>query len=152
MKNRLFLEETEYNKFFDFVENVIDGTNNKQLTRFLKWCFNKGFFDNITDEDLNFCYEANELSLPLLKNHHITIGIEVFKGFEYALIGIDPSYCFNKTKQCSIVAKLPLTSKRDEKAFYKLLDSLLDNKNQQTKKWKNYAGSSWYGVYASFNY
>lgn len=151
MKNRLLSDELECNKFFTYISDEFDTTKDKQLAQFLQWCLNNGFFENITDDDIDFFYEYG--SLPLLKNHHITIGIEYWKGYgDYALVGIDPSKCFNKTKQCSIVAKLPLTSKREEKQFYKLLDIILDYKNPFTKEWFKSASSSWFGEYRNFNY
>lgn len=147
MKNRLFLDENEYNKFFTFVEKN-DNTNNKQLTSFLKWCFDNGFFLNITDEDIDFCYEYDELYLPLLKHNHITIGIDTY--YNYARIGIDPSKCFNKTSQCSIIAQLPLC-KRDNNHFYKILNTIMDKKNPQSREWFKNANTYWYGDYIKFN-
>lgn len=152
MRNKLFLSKEEYTKFFNFVENTVDNTKDKQLTKFLRWCFNKGFFDNITNEDIDDCYEYGELSLPLLKNHHITIGVECWKGYDFALIGLDPSDCFNKTKHCSIVAKLPILSKREETRFYKVLETVLDKKSPLAKEWRRGASTCWNGEYGRFNY
>ena len=139
MKNRLMknneINEEEYNRFFKFVDNL-DNIKDKQLTKFLKWCFDNGFFENISDDDL--------------KNNGITIGIDFYGKSETALIGIDPSKCFNKIKTSSILINLPL-SKREEKQMYKYLDKLLDKKNELSIDWRRYAKEYWYGEYRNFN-
>lgn len=137
-------EENEYDRFFKSVEEK-DKTEGKQVTAFLKWCYDNKFMDNISDEELNFFYEENDIFLPLLSNKDMTIGIEHY-GDKYR-IGIDPRKQFNKTGQCSILYEFPIKSKREEKQLYKTLDMLLENKSEEAKYWYKEAGSLWYGEY-----
>ena len=66
MKNRLMknneINEEEYNRFFKFVDNL-DNIKDKQLTKFLKWCFDNGFFENISDDDIDDFYEYESIRL-----------------------------------------------------------------------------------------
>lgn len=145
MRNKLFSEDkTEYKRFFNTVEKH-DNTPRKQYTKFLKWCFDNGFFNNISDENIDnyYIYEY----LPLLKNNGIYIGTYILK--DKATVGIDPSKCFNKISQCSIIINFPV-SKREEQRIYKLLEILINDKNKQTKAWKKEAKEYWYGSYATF--
>jgi len=142
MKRSEFLEK-EYNKFFSHVEEL-DNTKDRQILRFLEWCFEKGFLDNIEEKDLEYFYEENErLDLPFLTNHKITIGIEEWPSGTVR-VGIDPTACFNKTKDSSIYVKFPMT-KRYEKTFYKTLEAILDKKSNISKNFFKVAGSSWCG-------
>lgn len=141
MKNRLFLDKTEYTRFFNTII-LRDNTRNKQYTKLIKWCFDNGFFHNLTDEDIDNYYIWD--CLPVLKNNGMCIGSYELK--DGILVGIDPSKCFDKTSRSSILVKLPLT-KRDETRFYNLLNTLLDSKQKQTKAWKREAPALWYGEY-----
>ena len=83
MKHIDFMEK-EYIRFFEHVDRF-DFTKNKQITKFLKWCCNNRFFDNMSNDDFLYFYENTEqLCLPLLKHNDITIGIDY-------LCGIDPN-------------------------------------------------------------
>ncbi len=151
MKNRLIknneINEEEYIRFFKFINNL-DNIKDKQLTKFLKWCFDNGFFENISDDDIDDFYEYEYMRL--LKNNGITIGIDFYGKSETALIGIDPSNCFDKIRTSSILINLPL-SKREEKQMYKYLDKLLDKKSDLSIDWRRYAKEYWYGKYRNFN-
>ena len=135
-------------KFLDFINNETINTN-KQFADFLHWCINHEMFANITDDDLDWCYEEKDIDLPLLKNHGITIGANILNDGT-VVIGIDPSSCFNKTSSSSIVTVLPLNSKRELSRFYSLLGQLFDKKTAVSKKWFKEASTSWYGEFASF--
>ncbi len=155
MKNRLFLNETEYNRFFKTVEMMdkkyIQQKNGElQLVKFFKWCFDNGFLDNLTDENIDQFYIYK--SLPLLKNNGICVGMDMGEWLKYGgiKIGIDPTNCFDKTRTCSIIANLPM-SKREEDRFYRLLNRLTDKKDKQSIEWRREASADWYGSYASFN-
>ena len=143
MKHQDFLD-TEYTKFFNSVEEK-DITPKKQITTFLKWCFDKGLLDDISDKELECFYNKNYISLPLLSNKSITVGIEPYNNYYY--VGIDPKKCFNKTNQCSILFMLPITSKREEEQLYNTLEMLLENKSKEAKYWYKEAGHLLCGDY-----
>ncbi len=144
MKKVEFLEK-EYQKFFEHVE-MVDPTEKKQVVTFLKWCFEHDFLNNLSEMDLEYFYEDDQnLDLPILRNHHVVIGLESYAGVIH--VGIDPDKAFNKTKQCSIIMEFPITSKREEQQFYKTLDILLDTKTPQSKYWFANAGHMWYGEF-----
>ena len=118
----------------------------KQLVRFFKWCYDNEFFKNITDDDISDYYIYN--CLPCLKNNGICIG-----GYPWAdgfLIGIDPSKCYEKPNRCSILIQFPITSKRIENRLYRLLDTIVDDKQRQARDWKKAAKELWNGDYAKF--
>lgn len=152
MKHNEFLEK-EYDKFFTHIEKN-DFTEKKQITTFIKWLFDKGFLDNMSDKDFEWFYEETDrIYLPLLTNHKITIGIDYWdldRQRKYCRVGIDPSNCFNKISSCSIIERFPINSKREEKQFYKLLETLLDKKSNISKDWFRVASSSWYGSYHNY--
>lgn len=149
MKNRLYQNEEEYTKFFNFIRGF-DSSTDFQLVEFFEWCFMNGFFLNVPDEDIQYCYDENVLCLPLLKNNGITIGMNIYSDSS-VYVGIDPSRCFDKTSMCSILAKFPFSSKREKDRFYKLISSLLDKNSPLTKDWVKCAPTSWCGSFASFN-
>ena len=156
MKHIDFMEK-EYIRFFEHVDRF-DFTKNKQITKFLKWCCNNRFFDNMSNDDFLYFYENTEqLCLPLLKHNDITIGIDYLCGIDpntskdikFCRIGIDPSYCFDKISKCSIVITFPITSKRKENAIYKCLNSIINRDNHISREWFKIASSCWYGTYAN---
>ena len=55
MKNRLYFDTEEYDRFFNTV-GLRDNTPDKQLVRFFKWCYDNEFFKNITDDDISDYY------------------------------------------------------------------------------------------------
>lgn len=136
-------------KFLDFVSKDTTINNNQQFIDFLKWCIDHDMMANVTDEDLNYCYENDSLTLPLFTNHGITISANVEVNGDVQ-IGIDPSSCFNKNSSSSIIALLPLKSKREITRFYKLLDKVFDKKSSVSKDWFKEAPTCWYGSFASF--
>ena len=145
MKRIEFIND-HYERFFNQIERN-DFTESKQITAFVKWCFEHGFLDNLTRDDLEQFYEyPDKIYLPFFKNHRITIVVDYWDN--YCRLYIDPTSCFDKPSKCSIVMKLPMT-KRDEKAFYKLLDSILDTKSHISKEWFKNAAESFYGSYMS---
>lgn len=153
MRNRILADEAEKNRFFKFTERIdkkLPGTGNSlQVTTFLRWCCSNGFFNNLSDTDIDDCY-AYEI-LPLMKNNGICIGVSLaFISSGEVLVGIDPRECFEKTDACSVIAKFPM-SRREETRFYKFIERLIDGNNEQARKWKHEAGTSWFGSYASFN-
>lgn len=145
MKNRLYFDTEEYNRFFNTV-GLRDNTPDKQLVRFYKWCYDNEFFENITDDDISDYYIYN--CLPCLKNNGICIG-----GYPWVdgfLIGIDPSKCYEKPNRSSIIIEFPITSKREENKLYRLLDTIVDDKQRQARDWKKAAKELWNGDYAKF--
>ena len=149
MKCKIFTDETENKRFFTFVHRL-DKTPNKQIEEFLRWCYEHGFMDYLSDADIDFCYEHDCIALPLFKKNHICIGMNISDDGTSAKVGIDPTRCFDKTSKCSIIAALPINSKRENKQFYKALDNLLDSNNYFTKEWFRNASTCWCGDYASF--
>lgn len=141
--------ERRYDEFFATAEEK-DFTKDKQLTALMKWCFDNGFLDNLTEDEINDFLDKDNaclFDLPLLKQHGITIGVDVFD--TYARVGIDPTEVFDKISKCSIVVRMPFTSKREQARFYKLLGTLLDRKSSVSKDWHKLAGGMWYGAYFS---
>ena len=139
--------EKHHDKIFGFVHDH-DRTGG-QLANFLEWCYDNGFFNNLTQEDIDdICTEENGIWLPMLKNNGIGIG-----GYEYVgrfLIGIDPIDCYDKPNQCSVIAVFPIKSKRELNRFYKFMENILDNQSPQYKDWIRNASTSWYGSYKRF--
>lgn len=148
MRNKLY-DEIENKRFFDFVSKK-DKTPKKEITKFLKWCFDNNMMEYISDSDIDFCYQNDCISLPLLKRNHICIGMNIPYVGNSAIIGIDPSKCFDKVSKCSIIAKFPITSKREEEHFYKLLASLFDKTSKSTRTWFKAASICFCGNYALF--
>ena len=66
------------------------------------------------------------------------------------LIGIDPSKCYEKPNRCSILIQFPIKSKREENKLYRLLDTIIDDKQRQARDWKKEAKELWNGDYARF--
>lgn len=148
MKKSEFIEQY-YGRFFTHIDEL-DFTKDKQISGFLMWCFDNGFLDNISEEDIEyFCEENDTIYLPLLRNHKITIGTDhiITSNYESFYVGIDHSDCFNKVRQCSIVIRFPITSKREEKVLYKTLNAILDKKSVISKYWFNHSSTMWYGSY-----
>ena len=133
-------------KFLTFIDNCV---GESQITDFFSWCIDHGMMANITDEDLEWCYENNSLSLPLLNSHKITIGID-FWADNKIRIGVDPSYCYNKVASSSIIAILPLKSRRNIVGFYRLLEQLLNKNTDISRRWFKDASTCWYGSFATF--
>ena len=148
MRNKLY-DEIENKRFFDFISKK-DKTLKKEITKFLKWCFDNNMMEYISDSNIDFCYQYDCISLPLLKRNHICIGINIPDTGDSAIIGIDPSECFDKVSKCSIIAKLPITSKREEEHFYKFLTNLFDKTNKSTRNWFKEASACFCGSYALF--
>lgn len=134
-------------KGFIVLEKFLDFIDNEQLAEFFKWCIEYNMMANITNEDLEDYYEYQ--CLPLLTNNGITIGIDIWENGTIQ-IGIDPTFCFDKTSKCSIIAMLPL-SKRETNRFYKLLGQVIDKKSNISKKWFKEAPACWFGSFASFS-
>ena len=147
MRRKDFINN-EYNKFFAKVEKC-DYTETKQITAFVKWCFDNHFLDGITREDLFYFYEDNELYLPLMKNGDIMIGLVYYvkDNRPNCFIGIDPVGCYDCVSDCSIVMYFPITSKREEGRFYNTINALLDKKSVTAKEWFNREKSTWIGAY-----
>lgn len=147
--NTIYNNEILYSHFMILAEkDDIKSKSNGQLLNFYNWLYENDFLRNLTQFDYDFwLIDYDGLCLPLLKNHKITIGIDVWE--DYCRIGIDPSDCFNKISQCSILVRFPL-SKKEEKRFYNTLEKLLDKKSSYSKDWFNQASTSWHGSYLTF--
>ena len=138
MKRKDFIKK-EYDKFFAKVEEL-DYTETKQITTFVKWCFDNHFLDGLTREDLYYFYRDNELYLPIMKNQDIMIGLVYYINDKRPVcyIGIDPADYYGCVQDCSIVMYFPITSKRVEVQFYNTINALLDKKSATSKEWFNY--------------
>lgn len=148
MKKSEFIEQY-HDRFFTHIDKL-DFTKDKQISRFLMWCFDNGFLNNISKEDIEYFYEENDMIyLPLLRNHKITIGTDhiITSNYESFYVGIDPSDCFDKVRRCSIVISFPITSKREENVFYRTLDTILDKKSVVSRYWFKHSSTMWYGSY-----
>lgn len=148
--NTVYNTESLANRLFELAARDDDKSKaDGQLLQFIQWLYDNDFLRNLTQFDYECLMDDDfdYLSLPILRNHKIAIGIDIWDDF--CRIGIDPSECFNKTSQCSIVARFPL-SKREEKRFYNTLEKLLDKKTDYSKDWFRQASQSWYGSFAKF--
>ena len=147
MKRKDFLKN-EYDRFFARVEEL-DFTGTKQITAFVKWCFDNHFLDGITEEDLYYLYNDNNLFLPTMIHENIMINLVYYKIGEkpHCYIGIDPADCFNCVQDRSIVMVFPITSKRVEAHFYKIINTLLDKKSKLSKEWFSRTNKTWSGPY-----
>lgn len=126
------------------------GSVDTKLIDFVDLLDQHGFFLNLEESDIDWCLEHNprSLSLPVLCSNRITIGMDgIYDG--QIRIGIDPSYCFNKTGDCSVLAYFPM-KKREYKRFIKLFNKLLNMKHNNTNYWFRVARESWCGSYAVF--
>ena len=146
--NTIYNTEELNNKFFELVENADNRTkSNGQLVKFFEWLYSNDFLRNLTKDDYEYMIEENELSLPILRNHKMAIGIDIWDN--YSRIGFDPSDCFDKISKCSIVTRFPL-SKREEERFYSLLNKIMDKKSSTSKTWFKAASRCWYGDFCNF--
>lgn len=146
--NTVYNNDELYTKMITLVIEEDDKAKAKgQLLKFYKWLYNHDFLRNLTKFDYDFINEENYLSLSIIRNHKIGIGIDVWDN--YCRIGIDPSECFDKISRCSIVARFPL-SRREERRFYNTLDKILDKRSEYSKDWFRQASTSWYGSFAKF--
>lgn len=120
------------------------GTVDIKLINFLEQLESYGFFLNLNDNDIYYS------DVSILTAKKISIGIDKIYN-KKTRIGIDPSFCFNKTGDCSIIAYFPM-SKREYMRFVKLFHKLLSNthKTNFVKVWFKEALSSWCGNYATF--
>lgn len=141
----------EYDGFFAEVEKR-DFTETKQITRFVKWCFDNHFLDGITRLDLNRFYEDDYICLPRM----IHKGMEVYfvhyscEGKPVCKFGIDPvNCCYGDYSDCSIAIQFPFSSKREELSFYELMNAILDTKTTTSKEWFNRKNKAWTGNYMS---
>jgi hypothetical protein len=117
--------EKEYNRFFENIQ-YHDYTNNKQIVTFMNWCFDNNLLDNLTEKDLyNFYGESDFLNLPLLKNHSITVVIEMW--LNSCKIGVSPTEDFTDMKNCSVLIFLPCTEE-EEQEFYKTINQMIKEK------------------------
>ena len=135
------------------------GSVDTKLIDFVDLLDQHGFFLNLEEADIDWCMEEVDanlclehdpilLSLPVLCSNRITIGMDgIYDG--QIRIGIDPSYCFNKTGDCSVLAYFPM-KKREYKRFIKLFNKLLNMKHNNANHWFRVAKESWCGSYALF--
>lgn len=143
MKRELF-DKKYKDKFFTKIRRE-DFTMDNHIYNFIKWCYIHDFLDNLPEKDIKWFLENPGINLPLFENYHITIGIEVWDGRD-AYIGIDPSSCFNKLSQCSILVRLPFTSYRAEDEFYSLLEKIFNN-DPHIRNWYRDADTMFCGEY-----
>lgn len=131
---KIYTDEAFKNKYMATVAEAdhYDG----QLTTFVNWLYDNGFYRDYPDEEVE---EGFEWGITL-RTQKITIGISAYNK---CVIGIDPTYCFDKLWKSSILVELPL-SKRKEKVFYDILNRLMNDK-QFFNKWAYEAQTSWYG-------
>ena len=130
------------------------GLVDEKLVDFISLLDQHGFFLNLQTYDIEYFLEdykeRGSISLPTLKTKGICIGTDgIYSG--KTRFGIDPSFCFNKTGDCSIIAHFPM-SKREYKRFIVFFEKLLSesgNKNLK-KEWFNSASTCWYGAFTTF--
>lgn len=136
---KIYADEEFKNKY---MATVVEADHyNGQLTTFVNWLYDNGFYRNYPDEDVE---EGFEWGITL-RTQKITIGITAF---DKCIIGIDPTYCWDKLGKSSILVELPL-SKRKEKAFYDTLNRLVNDKHF-FNKWAYEACRCWCGKYLHF--
>ena len=143
MKRKLL--EGEYSGIMKHVARC-DFTKDGQIKTFIEWCKDKGFLDNLDYSDLIDFYKSNDhIDLPILRYNGIGIGIRSTK--DVFVVGIDPLRDFTSVSKASIIMNFPITSKREAKKFYNMLEDLLDKNTQRSKDWRREAGSMWCGAY-----
>lgn len=143
-------KEQKLNTMIDLMKESY-GSVDKKLVDFIDKLESYRFFLNLEEFDLDYAIEnPNHMSLPILISRKISIGIDNIYA-DQVRIGIDPSYCFNKIGDCSIIAHFPM-SKREYKRFIVLFEKLLSesgNKNLK-KEWLNSANTCWCGAFTTF--
>lgn len=137
---KIYTDEEFKNKYMETVAEAdhYDG----QLTTFVNWLYDNGFYNNTLDEEIEIGFCANHYT----QNGKITIGIDPRE--TKCVIGVDPLFCFDKISKCSTIIELPL-SKRSEKAMYTFLNALLNNKAVY-RRWQKDARTSWCGSLLHF--
>ena len=117
--------EKEYNRFFENIQ-YHDYTSNKQIVTFMNWCFDNELLDNLTEKDLyDFYGESDFLNLPLLKNHGITVAIEMW--LNSCKISVSSTEDFTDMKNCPVSIFLPCTEE-EEQEFYKTINQMIKEK------------------------
>lgn len=148
---KLKKRENRKKKLILLIQNIKEsyGKVDSKLSDFIDTIESYGFFCDLNEEDIDWCLEYPEdRYLPILKNKTIAIGIDnVYTG--QAIIGIDPRYCFDKIKHCSILACFPM-SKREYRRFMNMFRKLMDYKHVSTKEWFRVADRNWSGEYGYF--
>lgn len=136
---KIYSDEDVKKKYMATVEEAdhYDG----QLTTFVNWLYDNGFYRNYPDEEVEEGFEWG----TTLRTQKITVGITTF---DKCIIGIDPTYCWDKLGKSSILVELPL-SKRKEKALYDTLNRLVNDKHF-FNKWAYEACRCWCGKYLHF--
>lgn len=137
---KIYTDEEFKNKYMATVAEA--DHYNGQLTTFVNWLYDNGFYNNTDDNNIADGFSSTRF----VQNGKISIGIDNRE--DKCVIGLDPSFCYDKLSKCSIIVELPL-SKRKEEAFYNLLNLLMNNKHAY-REWSKVAPTSWCGNYFHF--
>lgn len=137
---KIYTDEEFKNKYMATVAEA--DHYNGQLTTFVKWLYDDGFYNNTDDNNIADGFS----STCFVQNGKMSIGIDPRE--DKCVIGLDPSFCYDKLSKCSIIVELPL-SKRKEEAFYNFLNLLMNNKHAY-REWSKIAPTSWCGSYLHF--
>lgn len=137
---KIYRDEDVKKKYMATVEEAdhYDG----QLITFVNWLYDNGFYKDVDDNNIADGFSSTRF----VQNGKISIGIDTRE--DKCVIGLDPSFCYDKFSKCSIIVELPL-SKRKEEAFYNLINLLMVNKHAY-REWSKNAPTSWCGNYLHF--
>lgn len=141
-------KQSKINKVISIFKKQV---NDEKFGCFLDYLNEQGFFKNISEEDIdwNLATQSKRYgpSLPILKCNKTALGIDIKEG--KALIGIDPSVCFDSMRRASIYVQFPM-KKREYERFIQFFSKLLDTKSSLRKDWMKEAAGCFYGSYAQF--
>lgn len=118
-----------------------------------------GYFQSVSEEDLDDFLE--DIAISKSKNGFLKMtanGITVcFDYWDWISNGhetksrmricIDPSYCFNKASQCSIVIEVDGTKRTEKK--YESIFRKINEKGKFRQKWMYDASRCWYGDFCN---
>lgn len=144
-------------KIFEFEEKKtalinkireLDNTKDKQFSEFFKELIILGFFSEEEIDDTSFEQHDNDIwcSLPMGEAYDITVGFYMNPGSSTYWVGIDPTYCFDKTSKCSIIVCFGELTDEELNNFYSLFRKLIGDLKER-EEWFAAADTSFCGEY-----
>ena len=123
---------------------VMELFENEQICEFITYLLSTGWesYNNSIIEDIREykcfweSFYRDEVEIGLVQCSNKTLEV-----------GIDPTFCYDKMRRSSILAKLPM-SKRDYKRFIQKLESV--TQGNERYKWFKEAPGCFYGEYATY--
>jgi hypothetical protein len=112
--------------------------SNKSMNEFIEYLRKKKFriYTQISDDEITHSMHHNKVIIEAVSNNN---------GKTYQ-VGIDPAYCFNKLRRCSVLANFPM-SRREYKRLIKFINHISNPKDRVYRQWYKDAPKLFYGEY-----